>query len=92
MLSGATRKLGYVNGNCGITNWLDPVQQDWHSSDTEVIPQGCYADGGGSANGVAWVRGPEWNGTPNPDDAYIGARISAGKLQDLAENGHVIAM
>jgi hypothetical protein len=77
--------------NCGITNWLDPVQQDLHSSDAEVIPQGCYANGSGSANAVAWVRGPEWVGTPNPDDAYVGARVSAA-LAYAAEENRVIQM
>jgi hypothetical protein len=93
----STKDLSCPNGagdnpNCGITNWLDPVQQDLHSSDTEVIPQGCYANGSGGANAVAWVRGPEWTGTPNPDDAYIGARISATHLAYAAAENRVIQM
>jgi hypothetical protein len=60
-----------------------------HSSDAEVIPQGCYANGSG-ANAVAWVRGPKWVGTPNPDDAYIGARVSAAHLAYAAAEGTAV--
>ncbi|MGO4881519.1 MAG: hypothetical protein ACLP59_11930 [Bryobacteraceae bacterium] len=56
-----------------------------------MIPQSCYANGS-SDNAVAWVRGPEWVGTPSPDDAYIGARIPASQLVTAAGSHEVIQM
>jgi len=44
-------------------------------------------------NRVAWVRGPEWVGTPGPEDSYIGGQISPADLQTMeAGNGTVIRM
>ena len=70
--------------------WLDPTQQTQHTLANSITPQAAYADGHPSStptpqypNNVAWTRSPQWNGTPGPDDSYIGGSLSTTDLANL---------
>lgn len=32
---------------------------------------------------MAWARGPQWNGSPGPDDSYIGGAVSTTDLGNM---------
>jgi len=34
---------------------------------------------------VPWTRGPQWNGTPGPDDTYIGGAISKADMAGMTQ-------
>jgi len=55
-----------------------------------ITPQAAYADGHPQStptprypNNVAWTRSPQWNGTPGPDDSYVGGSLSITDLTSL---------
>lgn len=75
------------------TNWLDSVQKAQHTNDANYTSQGCYANGDPTAssppqfaNRVAWTRVAQWEGSPGPDDAYIGGAVSTTDLSNMAPN------
>ncbi|MGD0360743.1 MAG: hypothetical protein ABSC93_07715 [Bryobacteraceae bacterium] len=72
-------------------NWTDVAQQEQHSYYTNTTPEACYADGDPAlappppyANRVAWVRSPQWEIDPGPDDSYLGGAISTADLGNMA--------
>ena len=71
----------------GYAGWNDESQHDAHTLNTDLISQACYANGGPSAamfpNRVAWVRSPEWLGSPGPDDSYIGGAVPSTDLTSV---------
>lgn len=83
------------------SNWLSKVQQQQHTNDANLVPQACYANGDATQfnpwgeigqsldNRVPWARGPQWDGTPGPDDTYIGGAVSTTDLAGLSmQNGY----
>jgi hypothetical protein len=81
----------------GVSNWLSTSQAGQHKVYGEVTGEACYATASPSAipspafpNEVAWTRGPEWVGTPGPDDAYIGGAISSGDLTNVAQGAELL--
>jgi hypothetical protein len=82
---------------CVVPNWLSASQQNAHSTYANLIPQSCYANGDPTQtnpwgeigqsllNRVPWARGPQWDGTPGPDDSYIGGAISVNDLLGLSQ-------
>jgi hypothetical protein len=74
----------------GVSNWLDLNQQNQHSHEANITPEACYADGDPTlaspppyANRVAWVRSPQWEADPGPDDNYVGGAISTSDLGNM---------
>ena len=72
------------------TKWLDQSQKQQHTNYANITPQACYADGDPTvaeplpfANRVAWTRVAQWEGSPGPDDSYIGGAISTSDLAGL---------
>lgn len=79
----------------GQPNWLDQTQKNQHTTNANITPEACYANGDPSqgapfANKVAWTRVQEWEGTPGPDDSYIGGAVSSADLESMRTNGTVI--
>ncbi len=76
-------------------NWLDSVQKNQHTNDANYTPQACYANGDPTASGapnfanrIAWTRVAQWEGSPGPDDAYIGGAVSTTDLTNMAPNAN----
>jgi hypothetical protein len=79
------------------TDWLSTTQKSDHTNDADLTPQACYANGDPTQlypnppssgpptfyNRVPWARAPQWNGTPGPDDAYVGGAISETDLTNI---------
>jgi hypothetical protein len=83
-----------------VSGWLSTTQKNAHTTEADLTAQGCYANGdptqvsppsSGSPtfyNRIPWARGPQWDGTPGPDDAYVGGAIYNTDLQNIA-NGSI---
>lgn len=74
--------------------WLDQSQKQQHTNNANITPQACYADGDATlpaalpfANRVAWARVAQWEGSPGPDDSYIGGAVSTSDLSGLLNGG-----
>jgi hypothetical protein len=71
----------------GVSNWLDVNQKTQHTNFANITPQACYADGDPTlsspppfANRIAWARVAQWEGSPGPDDSYLGGAVSTNDL------------
>jgi len=87
-----------LSGNPSLPapNWLDTIQKQQHTNDANLTAQSCYANGDPAQNSppsigpslynrVPWTRGPQWNGTPGPDDSYIGGAISKSDMAGMIQ-------
>ena len=85
---------------CLAQNWLDQTSKYWHATNADITPEACYANGDPAlgaplGNKVAWTRVQEWEGSPGPDDGYIGGAISPSdlvSLQPTANGGSATAV
>ncbi|HUE03542.1 MAG TPA: hypothetical protein VMR62_28555 [Bryobacteraceae bacterium] len=79
--------------SCG--NWLDVNQKNQHINNANYTPEACYANGNPTQsstyssgppnfyNRVAWTRVQQWEGSPGPDDSYIGGAIAKTTMQNM---------
>jgi hypothetical protein len=84
------------NPSTSTSGWMNNTQKNDHTNDADLTPQNCYANGDPTQlttpssgpptfyNRVPWARGPQWDGTPGPDDTYVGGAISRADLQNVA--------